>query len=451
MIRQGRPGWPLLLLLFMAMFLVLALIAVNPGHPGDTSHYLFWTWQAVTKGPGWLYAGTYPIDFAIYPPLTFYFWWATGHAYLAVTGPQDFDTFTRDETLAFLLKLTPVAFLAGISVLVAAITSRWGASVRWALAAGILAGITPGVAFDIAVWGQPDSLHTFFLLLGLAALVEAGRGTAGITAAGGWAGVAYALAAASKPQAWALGPVFGVLVLRRLGLRGVLVAGLAAGAVALAVLLPFLAEGRATDLLRLYDEINDAMDAAAANSHNVWWLVTSAIQNQPPFVPDTVPWLAGRSIRTWATAFVIAAVVLGCWRAWRGDNPFFVAAWMTYAFFMTVTRAHENHSFAAVVLLAPLLPFSVAARWLFLFTATGLFVNIWMHDPGTVKWMSPWLDEPARLQITVLASWINLAGFLAWTTLFALGRLRDPFRAGPFRLMTGDSRAASGAAQPGAP
>ena len=94
----------------------------------------------------------------------------------------------------------------------------------------------------MAVWGQPDSWHALFVLLGLWSL-----GWRRPMRGGAW----LALAALTKPQAWLVLPLAALSTVRCNGWAGFGRAVLGGVVVATLVLAPFAVAGRLPDLLTL--------------------------------------------------------------------------------------------------------------------------------------------------------------------------------------------------------
>ncbi len=191
---------------------------------------------------------------------------------------------------------------------------------------------------------------------------------------------------------------------------------LGAGAVGLAVLLPFLASGRLRQVLTLPGHISSVMPVASANAHNLWWLVT---RGEFPFVLDSekLPGLLPLSYRQAALLLVVAALGFSVWRTWLARGPWelaALAAFSGHAWFCLTTAAHENHAFMVF-------PFLCLVWWRSRFLAAVLVLligtfsfNVLAHDFGLAALFDAALGRWSwRLQMA--ASGLNLAILAAWT------------------------------------
>jgi dolichyl-phosphate-mannose-protein mannosyltransferase len=358
--------------------------ATGPGYPTDSAHYKYWTRLVTLEGIHRAYRGTWPETYAIYPPVHLYYYRLVGEVYRQAVDP----TFERDRALGsplltFLLKVPAVLAHAAAAGVVYLITrSRLGFGL--ALLAMAAYAFNPALIFTVSHWGQPDSVHTLFLLAGFGFL-----GTGRVMAA--WA--AFALAAMSKPQAWVLLPLAAWASLRWFG-PGRTLGGLGVGAaVGLGLTLPFILGGTVDELLTLPVQTASVMPVASANAHNLWWLLT---QGRGLSVPDSAPFIGPVSYRAGGlglTAAAVVAAMLGVggrpdpWRGWL------LAAVTGFGFFMFAPQVHENHLFFVPALLAPVLPAGRLPAIAFGLVSFTYLVNLAVADPvlnlfdETVRWV----------------------------------------------------------------
>ena len=401
---SGTAGFRLVWLLAATIGLALA---VQPAHAlADVSHYKYWARLGATQGVAAFYSGVYAETYAIYPPLGLYALALLGRLYQAVVDPS----FELEAALASHWLTVAIRLLAlGMQLVLGGVLFRLLAPRAGAARATIGAGaylLNPGALRDVAVWGQPDSWHSLFALLGIWA-IGLGRSAPG----GGWLG----LAAMTKPQAWALLPLSAAALLRQGGARGAAVAGAAGGMVTLVVVLPFLLAGRLRELLTLPGQISSVMTVASANAHNLRWLVTRGAE---PFVFDSerlgsLP----LTYRQAALGLVLVALAFTLWRVWLARGVWELAglaAYAAHAWFSLTTAAHENHAFMAF-------PFLCLVWWRsrFLGLVLALLIaafsfNVLVHDFG----LAPLADSLLgrwnwRLQMA--ASALNLLILAAWT------------------------------------
>ncbi len=287
-----------------------AALMLAPAHAAsDVIHYKYWARLVTVEGIARAYSGTYPETAAIYPPLTMYGYRLAGLVYQAAVEPSfDLDRALGSRALSLLVKLVAVIpHLVTIGAIfwllrVRNRTASGSAGPRIAVAAAAAYGLNPASLFDLAYWGQPDSVHALFLLLAIWCLEE-GRSLWGW----GFAG----LAATAKPQVWALLPFVAYVSVRRFGFAKSTLGVAVAVLVGLGVCLPFLLAGTFGDLLSLPGLITSTMPVVSANAHNLWWLATEA---RPEFVFDAEPLLGPFTYRQLAAALTVAVYGYGLWK-----------------------------------------------------------------------------------------------------------------------------------------
>ena len=394
--------------------LVLMLL---PAHAAaDVTHYKYWTRQVTFEGVSGAYSGQYPETAAIYPPLTMYGYRAAGWAYQALVDPEfDMDRALGSRALTVLVKLVAVIpHLIAIAVVFALLARRHGR--RVALVAAAAYGLNPAALFDLAYWGQPDSVHALLLVVAIWAFEEWRPGL-------GWAFVG--LAAATKPQAWALLPFLGYVSLRRFGLAKTALGGVSAGAAALAVCLPYVVSGTFRELLTLPRLIAETMPVATANAHNVWWLVTAARQD---FVPDAAPLLGPLTYRQLAVLLTVLVFGYGLWRTdprTGNGHLFAMGAYVAFGWFLVTTRAHENHFYFVLPLLVMAAPGSRFLAVAFAVLSATLLCNMTFHDftLGPVREAVVGAEVWTRLQL--LNAGLNVLLFVAWSAWLWPRRSRE--------------------------
>ncbi|MFN0073923.1 MAG: hypothetical protein ACKVVP_20780 [Chloroflexota bacterium] len=409
---QGPPDSPRYWLpLFVAAWVLSALISTYlvflPGYTGDVKHYKYWTRVVTTEGIQSIYGGEYPETYAIYPPVTLYAYGVVGRVYQRFAqDPWETERMLESERFSAAIK--------GVSIVFHLVLGASIYGLLWKLYGGRAGSLgssayllNPAVIFDVAYWGQPDAAHSLFAVLAL-----------GLTLLGWWQGswVAAGLAAMTKPQAWALMPLFFIVQIRRSGVSRTALGVLIAAAVVLLVVSPFILHGRVHEFLTLPERISSVMPVASANAHNLWWIVTN---NPAPVVLDSERVLGPLTYRQVALPLVLAVAALALWRLLTapGISIFFIGGYQAFGWFCFTTQAHENHYFFALPLLIMAMPVAPAARVLTLILSATLLVNMAVHDPALIEHMEALASDAARHQLQILNSWANLAVFAGWSAV----------------------------------
>lgn len=396
-----------LLIIALALRLYLSTI---PGYEDDTTHFKWWTKLVTQVGWTQAYSGTYPETYAIYPPFMLLPLKATGHLYERFFSPS----FTLDDPrLGFMIKGVGILFELAIW-LVLFLWTRKRHSFKAASWVVLAYAFSPPLIFDIAYWGEPDSIHSFFLLASMVLLIEDRPPLS-------W--ISLTLAAFTKPQAWVFFPLVLILTWWKSGVKR-LITGMAAGlGVALLLIIPFIYAGTGRGLLSLPRQVYGAMPFISANAHNIWWLYSPG----PPLINDDrmVGFLSLHTIGLLLLGIFYSYAV---WRlkahlAWSTILP--TAAFVGFIFFMLPTRVHENHMFMVFPLLALALPTHPHLRVIFAVLSLTFLANMALHDPRLAPSLNALVTEPMVRSMQTWNSIINVLVLGFWAFLLPGGRGRS--------------------------
>jgi len=383
-----------LLLAYLALRFALLTTA---GYPPDIGQFKLWALQAEQDGLAALYGGGADHDFSRfdYPPFYAYVLRTLGWLYSFVE-PDALRRQADSTLLTALVKLPALLADLAVALLLAAIARRSAAGTEPKVARGAAVAVAaawlldPAVLLDGGHWGQPDSIHSGFVLAAFATIGGAlgpARGTRR-NAALAWSWLA--LAALMKPLGAPFFPLLLAITLLTSGVAAAACGALAAAAVAVALFAPFVAEwGVATMVERLLGDVT-IMAYTSVNGHNLWWLFGPWRDAESPLVGPLTPTHLGLL----AFAVAMVAVIVLAVRRHRGRHAglhaaqvLALAAFLATAFFLVSTHLHENHLYGAL----PLLLGAIAAAppqnstrplaWL-LFAALSLGVawNVAAHD-----------------------------------------------------------------------
>ncbi|MFN8637561.1 MAG: glycosyltransferase 87 family protein [Chloroflexota bacterium] len=403
----GWSGWlPGLSVVALATVVCAAVLTIPSDPASDVLHYKYWTRQIATYGVSGSYSGTYPETAAIYPPVTMYGYRVAGWLYRHLYDLTfDMDVALESQPLAVLDKLVAVVPHLLCALAIFALLKRRFGSGPATLATAAYA-LNPAAIFDAAYWGQPDAVHAMFLLIAIY-WFEEDRPLVGYAFIG--------LAAATKPQAWALLPFLGYVSLRRFGLSTSVVGAVVAGLTALATCIPFIVYGTFSELFKLPGLIAETMQVVSANAHNVWWIVT---RGKPDFVWDGEPLIGPLTYRQAAAGLTLMVMAFGLWRTnprGRDGELSATAAYLAFAWFMVTTRAHENHAFFVLPLLVMATPRSRFVWALFGVLSLTLFLNMAYHDFGLEAWRLSVLPPETWLRLQLANAALNLLLLIVWS------------------------------------
>lgn len=431
--------WPILWqsALFGAVFWVAMNPAVRlmplPSVPEqDMGHFRLWVAWLAANGVEAAYAGLFPAQYIIYPPLSPYFYLLVAQLIAAMPAPPPllagiwpadgnwFEAVVRFPVVLFHGLLTAVIYWS---------TVRWKGHLA-AIGAAVFYAANPAVLFDLVYWAQPDSYHSFFAVVGLLLLL-------GRWPELGWA--ALALAALAKPQAWIYLPVLVLFTWRRHGFGKVLSGGVFFIVTAVALVWPFIAADRGWELASVFVNFSRVMPVVTANAHNLWWLVLG----QPGlFKADSAIFLGPFSYQTVGLVLLLVGYA-GALMKTLGDGDretlFSAAGFMSLSFFLFATQIHENHAFLVFPMLAMCWPASARLFAVFLILTVTMFGNLAMHDPILEPQMPELLAQyrpdwlPASLaewttpeRLMVLGTLLNFLALAIWFSTFVWRRPNRP-------------------------
>lgn len=390
----------------MTILVCLPLLG-TAGYEGDIERVKAWSRWVTLDGLSTVYAMPRPYD-VDYPPVTLYLDGLAGAGYRLLADPTfDLDRALASRGLTAAIKSIGLLFHLAGTVLVSRVVSA-RAGVTAGLAAAAAYALNPAALYAVAHWGQPDPIHSFLLVVGVL-LAGAGRP--------GGAGVAVGLAMMTKPQAWAMLPLFvGAVAGAGWAATGRLLAGCAAGVLLPA--LPFLVRGTWHQLLDLPGRITGWMPYVNAGAHNFWWLVTGGTNWERLWVYEGL-WL-DVNYRQVAFGLVLAATSFAVWQT-RKHGLAAVAPYQALAWYVLTVQAHENHSFFVLPLLAVTLHTGWWPRVAFAVLTVTLLTNLVLHSPeiwGRADFMHL---QGRRLYLSLANAATNLLLLAGWTIVLARG------------------------------
>ncbi|MFN0073981.1 MAG: hypothetical protein ACKVVP_21080 [Chloroflexota bacterium] len=354
----------------LALILVVSLVIgwLTPGYEGDINQNKSWARVLVRNGMHEAYRGS--ID---YGPLPLYVFAAVGGIYQWTMDPAWSESAARaSREFTFMMKVPMILAHVAIAGLLLS-TAR---DPRLGTLVALSYGLNPATLYDIAHFGQSDTL------VGLAALICLLGARSGL---GGFAGVGGALLLISKPQGWILLPIAFCALLWHRSRRQMLIAGVSGMITLLAFLGPWVLNGRAHHVWRYLENLQThalSNRVISADAHNLWWIPTLV---NGDWVEDSAFVLGPLTYRMLATGLALGWLGFCLWsyRYRQHEQLFLVAAAVSFGFFMLMVRAHENHGYLALPLLAGALavcPSRPLARVLVL-ASIALLMNLMLRDP----------------------------------------------------------------------
>jgi dolichyl-phosphate-mannose-protein mannosyltransferase len=296
-----RKGQIVLVILILAVSLIVRLLLFHyHGYSADEGTFKSWYDTAAKNG---LYGFYDAVSWCDYPPFSIYIFWIFGNLSHAI-GPDSLDV---------LIKLPQNLFdLATACLIFCFLRPRYS----FKLSLGVMAvyAFNPATIFDLAVWGQFDSIYAFFIL--------------------------------TKPQSVVLLPILAYVILRNGRWKRAISSGVVCIALVFLLIVPFHWSNPITFLIDHYSGYS-VYQYNSINAYNLWSLIGF-------WKADSIKFL-GLSYQIWG---IVAFVVFFCFVMWQLHRKYeqkaaiFAVFLLMFGFFMFMTRIHERYLFPVFALLA---------------------------------------------------------------------------------------------------
>jgi len=330
-----KEAWPYYLL-FVGVFALLLLLMPDAGF--DKYYWITWTQEIMTNGLGRVYANpevnNHPLILYVLKFFSLFF--------------RDVDTVTY--TSVNWLKAMVLPFDIMTLVVVVHVLKR----TRNPINGVMVFFMNPAFWYNTVIWGQVDTIHTFFVL---GALLFAERGL------WRWAGVMLLIAINFKLQAIIFTPLVLVFIMPYIRERGWKAAALQIGILAglqMLIFFPFWMAGRLPETFHaLTTRSIDHFPVLSRNAYNFWHFVA----DDPYNFPDQrrvlgIPLKAWGVAQFWASSAMVMmpmvlAVANGAFdnlkRSERLGTVFQVSALISLGFFLFNTQMHERYVHPALL------------------------------------------------------------------------------------------------------
>ena len=329
-----RRGQIVLVIAILAIsFVVRLLLFRYHGYSIDTNDFKYWYNIAANSGLHSFYDSTW----CDYPPFNIYIFWIFGNLAHAI-GHLD-----------FLIKLPQNLFdLATAYLIFRFVRSRY--SFLPALGAMVIYTFNPAIIFNLAVWGQFDSIYTFFMVASLYAVMRSKYELSG--------GL-FGLAILTKPQSVILLPVLAYVILKNGRWKRAISSGAVCIALVFLLILPFHWSNPISFLIDRYSGYS-VYPYNSINAYNFWalkgfWKWDGGGEAPRIDMLSAPHSLLGLSYQMWGIiAFVIltAFVIWQLHRRYEQKAAVFAVFLLMFGFFMLMTRMHERYLFPVFALLA---------------------------------------------------------------------------------------------------
>lgn len=416
----------LLIFLVLALFIRLLFI-FHPGFLADIAYWKWWSSSPAEKGL------VYTINYVNYnyPSFYLYILKLTGHIYLlfAPTNSPDFWN-TYNPLFLFLIKLPYIFADLGIGILIFLFvktllpkTLNPKFTLRYSLLAPLLYLFNPVVIYNSAIWGQTDSLGTFFALL---AMYMAVKGKISLS------GVLLSLAFFLKVQTNIFLITTFLYIFIRFGISNTIKAVAVTTVFSLVLNTPYLISHTFDKVIETILTSFNYFPYISLNAYNLPWFLSPA--GRPDQILDTTILFGNITFKTFGLVLFAAVLLLSLINILRvkhseistlGYELINSSALAIFAFYMLPTQMHERYIFPIFAFL-PILIFanlkSLTNKITFFVISFTILLNLHLvmllNYPDTTN--LPFLPQNYDASLAHNLSLINIIIFIIFVFPFLL-------------------------------
>ena len=345
---EGNNKNGIVIILFSGLIIEFLIAFLIPGYPEDLEIIASWAKRLYTYGPSKFYSDNVSMP---YPPLYLYILYVV--QVVKETIPLDILSSTY-----LLYKIPPIIFDILTSVLIYKVTEK-KQGLKNALVLSALYILNPAIFIDSCIWGQTDSVFTFFIVLMCICLMEHKIIPAGIS---------LAAALLMKQQSLTFVPIFicGLLFELERNKKDLKFIGktVIAGAVTAVMMLLLCIPFGIKTMLEQYLNTLDNYGAVSLNALNVWSLLR--LDSESLF--STI--IYGLTYQNIGTIIFIS-----------------IAIFLFLNFFDKRKENELNFALQAATTIALVFTFSTAMHERYLFAAVPLVLVSYIYNPQKKLWI----------------------------------------------------------------
>lgn len=355
-----------LFFVLISSFIVQLLLTAIPGYKIDQNSFLFWYNHASGGNFSTFYN---PPNWSDYPPFNVYIFWFFGSFFLkpAFFLLSHFSLSPPWTQLipAAAIKLPAIMFNLALTALIFLFAKR-RFPFRTALLTASLYAFNPAVIYDLAVWGQMDSVFSLLVTGSLLFLLDKKYELSSIL---------LALGLLTKPQSVVLLPFLIYVLAREKRWLRFISCGLLSLLTILLIALPFSQGNPFGFLLAVYGKAYSVYPFDSINAYNFWAAAGGPGQF---WQPDTQEFLS-ITWRNWGIILFLLFVFPVLWqlhRKFTEANLIFALFLLIFSFFLFMTRMHERYIFLALPVLSLILPAFRRLSWLYAALSLNFFATL---------------------------------------------------------------------------
>lgn len=373
-LRLPRPQSTVSQLAFLAAIVLLGLavrlyLAPLPGNEFDVGVNQGWGRSAVELGLARSYDEQVNGNMLPnYAPFSIMLFAGMGHIQQEFFG-GNFD----DNPMSYriLIKIPAIVAELAMIVLFYWLIKKWKGP-RAGLLAALICALHPAIIHNGAVWGQTDSIFTFFMVASIGAFIVKRPLLAGSL---------FTLALLSKMQAVMLAPLMLLLFVRG-GVRVFLDGLLGALIVLVPVFAPFALGGTLDTVVNVYIGSVGYYAIVSSAAYNFWW---SLLGDKAGEIQDTETFLFLSYKKTglllFSLTYLLALLPMYRLRLSHGFAQMlpriaYSGALISLGFFLWNTQMHERYLFPFVALALPIIFIDRKSALLYAWVSLLFFINL---------------------------------------------------------------------------
>lgn len=313
--------------IIFSLFLFVILIKISfifiPGLKIDIDTYQAWAGRLLELGPSNFYSPDY---FSDYFPGYLYLLWFLAFIFKSIFPLLSFDSFQFEV----LLKIVNLSFDLATTLLVFKIVQNYHKI--WAYISALLYLSNPALTFNTSIWGQTDSIFTFFTLLGFYYLLELKKTNL-------WS-FFISLAVLIKPQTLSSLPPLLILFLRNYSLTKIIPSWILVLILIIIIPLPFFLSN---PIFGLFDQLKSSTNQypyGSINAFNFWSSFSNWKSDETLFL---------FSYKIWGIILFLASVLSLLFLLSKVPKnkltvfTYYAVAITILAYFLFLTRMHERY------------------------------------------------------------------------------------------------------------
>jgi len=341
------------LILFFALILRLYLSQFG-GYELDINHFTTWSREVYNNG----FSNFYQNTGSDYPPFYIYILWIVGAINNFISG----DIFSL-----IILKVPAIIADLATALLIFLIVRKY-TTFETSLLSMILYVFNPAIIYNSTIWGQVDSVYTFFLIFAVYEFISK-RPTS--------SAILFGISILTKPQSLVLLPLFIILIIQKYSFRTLVKSTCVSGIIFLLLAKPFYFYTSVCELYKLYISSYIQYPFTTLNAFNFWALGGM-------FRPDDVVFLF-LTYRMWGYLLFGMLFIFVVYNIIKKNDErliYLSSALLFFGFFMLFTRIHERYMFPMFAFLIIATIFDKRLYIIYILSSITFFANLYLVFEG---------------------------------------------------------------------